>query len=353
MKASNLLWLPKNVQAESSTEFVKNYVMKPFEKGQITITPLGSRMLKKIIRLFEDLADTYELQKVGFPPIQPVSFWKESGRNSEFGSSVFKIGEEHILSASDEELLVNLLKMRGNIPYTKDLMVYDIGYRFREGEIRQPFTIQAFLGLPIYTINSSGSQDCVLNNIYRLYRDFFKALGLDSIVEPKLENPRYMDFIYPFEIGSDKSNYCEPCSKHLWYSIHQCDCGNSSLKSIRGLSLGVISDKTDLLKNMNIAHNDDMRLNSCGLGLNRLLFASIDNSLRKNENLNGAISPYTNVIICDKQGYQDALQYYDKNRLETLLDDRKISTASKIEFWKFMGTPSLWGFINGQQGPIT
>ncbi|MDI6738292.1 MAG: hypothetical protein QME12_07320, partial [Nanoarchaeota archaeon] len=89
-----------------------------------------------------------------------------------------------------------------------------------------------------------------------------------------------------------------------------------------------------------------------GLGLNRLLFASIDNSLRKTGNLNAIISPYSTVIICDKQGYEDALKYYEKSRLETLLDDRKISTANKIEFWRFMGTPNILGFINGQQGPI-
>ncbi|MBS3107552.1 hypothetical protein J4468_01425 [Candidatus Woesearchaeota archaeon] len=348
MKASNMLFLPKNVSQCNDSDFVKNYLIKPFEKGQVTFTPLGSRMVKNVTRIFEDLADAYELQRVGFPLIRPISQWKESGRYSEYQNGVFKLDDQYILAATDEEFLIDMMRNRGNLPYNKDTLVYDIGHRFRDGSVRQPYLVKAFIGMPIYTLNSSKNQDFVIENITNLYHNFFNKLGFGELYEPKIDKPYYVDFIYPFDRGPDKGTYCDPCSKYLWYFMKECECGNKNLKPVRGLSLGVISDKSDILKAMKINYSEDMKFNSCGLGLNRILYASIDNCL-KNGQLNESLAPFKNVIVCDKEGHEDALDYYNKNRLDTLLDDRKISSADKVELWKFMGTPNIIEYVSGNK----
>ena len=154
--------------------------------GIYDFMPLGKIVLDKIRAVVKDEMDKAGANEVQFGFVTPLSLWEESGRATTMGLEMLRFKDrkngEFVLSPTNEEAVVNMVKNR--ITSYKDLPVhlYQINTKFRD-EARPRFGLmrgREFLMKDGYSFHSS-HEDLVreFNLMKETYKKIYTRLGLD------------------------------------------------------------------------------------------------------------------------------------------------------------------------------
>ena len=154
--------------------------------GIYDFMPLGKIVLEKIRAVVKKEMDEAGANEVQFGFVTPLSLWEESGRANTMGQEMLRFKDrkqgEFVLSPTNEEAVVNMVKNR--ITSYKDLPVhlYQINTKFRD-EARPRFGLmrgREFLMKDGYSFHCN-EEDLVreFNHMEATYKKIYTKLGLD------------------------------------------------------------------------------------------------------------------------------------------------------------------------------
>jgi len=177
---------PNDATLPSHQFLVRGGFINQTGSGIYDYMPLGKIVLDKIRAIVKEEMDKSGANEVQFGFVTPLSFWDESGRSTTMGNELLKFkdrkGGDYVLSPTNEEAVVNMVKNR--ITSYKDLPVnlYQIYTKFRD-EARPRFGLmrgREFLMKDAYSFHAD-KEDLIreFNLMEETYKNVYKRLGLD------------------------------------------------------------------------------------------------------------------------------------------------------------------------------
>lgn len=177
---------PKDATLPSHQYLVRGGFVSQTGAGIYDYMPLGKIVLDKIRAVVKDEMDKSGANEVQFGFVTPLSLWQESGRANTMGNELLRFKDrknsDYVLSPTNEEAVVNMVKNR--ITSYKDLPInlYQIYTKFRD-EARPRFGLmrgREFLMKDAYSFHSS-SEDLVreFNLMEETYKKVYTRLGLE------------------------------------------------------------------------------------------------------------------------------------------------------------------------------
>ena len=154
--------------------------------GIYDFMPLGKIVLEKIRAIVKKEMDEAGANEVQFGFVTPLSLWSESGRALTMGSELLRFKDrkngEFVLSPTNEEAVVNMVKNRVTSYKDLPLHLYQINTKFRD-EARPRFGLmrgREFLMKDGYSFHSC-EEDLVreFNLMEETYKKIYTKLGLD------------------------------------------------------------------------------------------------------------------------------------------------------------------------------
>ena len=128
--------MPSDATLPSHQYLVRGWFISQNGSGIYDFMPLGKIVLEKIKKIVKEEMDEAGALEVQFGFVTPLSLWEESGRDLTMGSEMLRFkdrkGTSFVLSPTNEESVVNMVKNR--ITSYKDLPVhlYQINTKFRD-----------------------------------------------------------------------------------------------------------------------------------------------------------------------------------------------------------------------------
>ena len=178
--------MPSDASLPSHQFLVRGGFIAQTGAGIYDFMPLGKIVLEKIRAIVKKEMDEAGANEVQFGFVTPLSLWSESGRALTMGSELLRFKDrkngEFVLSPTNEEAVVNMVKNR--VTSYKDLPfhLYQINTKFRD-EARPRFGLmrgREFLMKDGYSFHSS-EEDLVreFNLMEETYKKIYTKLGLD------------------------------------------------------------------------------------------------------------------------------------------------------------------------------
>jgi prolyl-tRNA synthetase len=178
---------PAEAELVSHQLLLRGNYIRPAGAGIYTFMPLGYRVIRKIWRILAEEMDAIGGQEMSMPNLHPAALWEATGRWGHF-DVLFKLkgngGREYALSATHEEIVVDLALRE--IESYRDLpkMVYHISKKFRDeprprgGLIR----LREFIMKDAYTLDrGEEALDEYYPSMIQAYFNVFNRCGVPTI----------------------------------------------------------------------------------------------------------------------------------------------------------------------------
>lgn len=191
--------------------------------GLYNFMPLGKIVLEKIRSIIKQELDKAGCNEVQLGFITPIALWEESGRASKMGAEMLKIKDrknsEFVLSPTNEEAMVELVKNRVTSYKELPLNLYQINTKFRD-EARPRFGLlrgREFLMKDGYSFHAS-SEDMVreFHLMQKTYEKIFTRLGLEYRVvdadSGAIGGSGSKEFMVLANSGEDTIVVCQECN---------------------------------------------------------------------------------------------------------------------------------------------
>jgi len=394
MKFSNLFIpttkeTPSDATLPSHQFLVRAGFINQQGSGLYNYMPLGKMVLDKIRAIVKEELDNAGCNEVQLGFVTPIELWEKSGRADTMGPEMLRIKDrknsEFVLSPTNEEAIVELVKNR--ITSYKDLPVnlYQINIKFRD-EARPRFGLmrgREFLMKDAYSFHESMEDlQKEFTHMEDTYKKIFTRLGLDfRVVEADsgaIGGTGSKEFHVLANSGEDTIVVCNSCEyganietifedeeevnslNELSYEELQnkeveqkCACGGK-LVFKKGIETGHIfqlgntySEALDAKFLDSNGKSQPFEMGCYGIGISRIMAAVIEQS----HDEKGCIwtketAPYMIDIIVSNAKKEDELEagmkIYEElksNGIEVIIDDRK-----KERFGFKMGDFELIGF---------
>ncbi|MDQ7085285.1 MAG: proline--tRNA ligase [Sulfurovum sp.] len=354
------------------------YIQSVGDSGLYNYLPLGKKILDKVSAVVKEELDKVGCQEVSLSFVTPQSLWDESGRSQEYGKELLRFKDrkdnDYLLSPTNEEAMVNLVRNTVKSYKQLPLNLYQINLKFRD-EIRPRFGLmrgREFLMKDAYSFHAS-TQDMQreFSVMEETYKKIFTRLGLDFRVvqadSGQIGGEGSKEFMLLADSGEDDIIVCDACDYGANVEVATdasegdiCACG-ASLRMTKGIEAGHIfqlgSKYSEALKATFL--NDQgkaqaYQMGTYGIGVSRLLAGIIE----QNHDDKGCIwtkasAPFDLHIIVSniKDEAQLALgeRVYEMLKargIDVLLDERKDRFGAKIKDYELMGVP--YGLIIGK-----
>ena len=357
--------------------------------GLYNFMPLGKIVLEKIRTIVKQELDKAGCNEVQLSFVTPISLWDRSGRADTMGKEMLRIQDRHendfVLSPTNEEAMVELVKNRVTSYKDLPLNLYQINTKFRD-EARPRYGLlrgREFLMKDGYSFHAS-KEDMVreFNLMEETYKKIFTRLGLDFRVvqadSGAIGGTGSKEFHVLADSGEDTIVVCENCeyganietifesedeidalneksyeelqSKNI---DEKCSCGGE-LSFKKGIEVGHIFQLGDTYSSALDAKFSDengkpkaFEMATFGIGVSRLVASVIE----QNHDESGCIwtketAPYmVNIMISNiKDEAQVTLgeELYSKlqdTNVEVILDDRKERFGFKMKDAELIGFP--------------
>ena len=177
---------PKDAVLPSHALLIRAGFISQLGTGLYDFLPLGLKMLDKIAAVVREEMNKAGACEVRFSYMTPSEFWKESGRWNKFGKELLRLNDrkngEFVLSPTNEESVVNMVRGRVTSYKQLPLNLYQINLKFRD-EARPRFGLmrgREFVMKDAYSFHSS--EDDLRReflNMHDTYERIFTRLGLD------------------------------------------------------------------------------------------------------------------------------------------------------------------------------
>jgi len=357
--------------------------------GLYNYLPLGKIVLEKIKAIVKEELDKAGCNEVGLSFVTPVSLWDRSGRADTMGKEMLRIRDRHdaefVLSPTNEEAMVELVKNRVTSYKDLPLNLYQINTKFRD-EARPRYGLlrgREFLMKDGYSFHAS-KEDMIreFEMMEETYKKIFTRLGLDfRVVEADsgaIGGSGSKEFHVLADSGEDTIVICDSCDyganiEKIFDSEEEidalneksyeelqtktieekCSCGgNLSFK--KGIEVGHIFQLGDKYSSaLDAKFNDEngkpqpFEMATFGIGVSRLVASVIE----QNHDDSGCIwtkstAPFmVNIMVSNiKDEAQTALgnELYEKLQslhVEVILDDRKERFGFKMKDAELIGFP--------------
>lgn len=357
--------------------------------GLYNFMPLGKIVLEKIRSIVKEELDNAGCQEVQLSFVTPIGLWERSGRSEVMGKEMLRIKDRHenefVLSPTNEEAIVELVKNRVTSYKDLPLNLYQINTKFRD-EARPRYGLmrgREFLMKDGYSFHSN-TQDMV-REFYLMeetYKKIFTRLGLDfRVVEADsgaIGGEGSKEFHVLANSGEDTLVVCENCEyganietifesqeeidvlKERSYEelleseiSKSCSCG-SKLHFRKGIEVGHIFQLgTKYSAALEANFNDEngrtkpFEMATFGIGVSRLVAAVIE----QNHDEYGCIwtkatAPYVvNILVSnikDEAQMNLGEELYKKlrdSKVEVMLDDSKERFGFKMKDAELIGFP--------------
>ncbi len=357
--------------------------------GLYNLMPLGKIVLEKIRNIVKEELDLAGCQEVQLSFVTPIGLWERSGRSEAMGKEMLRIKDRHenefVLSPTNEEAMVELVKNRVTSYKDLPLNLYQINTKFRD-EARPRYGLmrgREFLMKDGYSFHSS-VEDMIreFDLMEETYKKIFTRLGLDFRVvaadSGAIGGEGSKEFHVLANSGEDTLVVCGACDyganietiydseeeidalKAKSYEELQemniekrCSCG-SELHFKKGIEVGHIFQLGTKYSAALEAHFSDengrskpFEMATFGIGVSRLVAAVIE----QNHDDNGCIwtkatAPYVvNIMISNiKDIDQSNLgeELYEKLKssgIDVMLDDSKERFGFKMKDAELIGFP--------------
>jgi prolyl-tRNA synthetase len=357
--------------------------------GLYNFMPLGKIVLEKIRAIVKEELDNAGCQEVQLSFVTPIGLWEKSGRSEAMGKEMLRIHDRHenefVLSPTNEEAIVELVKNRVTSYKDLPLNLYQINTKFRD-EARPRYGLmrgREFLMKDGYSFHSC-HEDMVreFNLMEETYKKIFTRLGLDFRVvaadSGAIGGEGSKEFHVLANSGEDTLVVCQECNyganietifdseeeidalKAKSYdelqelSIEkQCSCG-AALHFKKGIEVGHIFQLGTKYSAPLEAHFNDengrtkpFEMATFGIGVSRLVAAIIE----QNHDEDGCIwtkatAPYiVNIMVSNiKDTPQMSLgeELYErlkKSGVDVIFDDSKERFGFKMKDAELIGFP--------------
>ncbi len=357
--------------------------------GLYNYMPLGKIVLEKIRAVVKDELDKAGCSEVQLSFVTPLSLWERSGRADSMGKEMLRIQDRHendfVLSPTNEEAIVELVKNRVTSYKDLPLNLYQINTKFRD-EARPRYGLlrgREFLMKDGYSFHAS-TDDMVreFDLMEETYKRIFTRLGLDFRVvqadSGAIGGSGSKEFHVLADSGEDTIVVCNSCdyganietifeneeeidalNEKSYEKLsnqeieEKCTCGGT-LSFKKGIEVGHIFQLgTKYSEPLGAVFNDEngrarpFEMATFGIGVSRLIAAVIE----QNHDENGCIwtketAPYIiNIMISNiKDEAQLTLgeELYLKllcENVEVVLDDRKDRFGAKMKDAELIGFP--------------
>ena len=350
--------------------------------------PLGKIVLEKIRAVVKEELDNAGCNEVQLSFVTPIGLWERSGRSEAMGKEMLRIKDRHenefVLSPTNEEAMVELVKNRATSYKDLPLNLYQINTKFRD-EARPRYGLlrgREFLMKDGYSFHSS-QEDMVreFDLMEETYKKIFTRLGLDFRVvaadSGAIGGEGSKEFHVLANSGEDTLVVCEACDyganietifdaeqtdalneksyEELMESkiSKRCSCG-AELHFKKGIEVGHIFQLGTKYSAALEAHFNDengrakpFEMATFGIGVSRLVAAIIE----QNHDEDGCIwtkatAPYVvNIMISNiKDASQVKLgeELYEKlkaSHVDVMLDDSKERFGFKMKDAELIGFP--------------
>jgi prolyl-tRNA synthetase len=339
--------------------------------GLYNYLPLGKKILDRVRNVVKEELDASGCQETSLSFVTPVSLWEESGRASEYGKELLRFKDrkdnDYLLSPTNEEAMVNLVRNSVKSYKQLPLNLYQINLKFRD-EIRPRFGLmrgREFLMKDAYSFHATvEDMQREFALMEETYKKIFTRLGLDFRVvqadSGQIGGDGSKEFMVLADSGEDDIVVCDVCDYGANVEVAAelkdgdlCTCG-AALRITKGIEAGHIFQLgMKYSKALNATFLNEQgkaqayEMGTYGIGVSRLLAGIIE----QNHDDKGCIwtkesAPFDIQIIVSnikdeaQVALGEALYDYAKSiGLDTLLDDRKDRFGPKIKDYELLGVP--------------
>ena len=339
--------------------------------GLYNYLPLGKKILDKVRMVVKEELDKAGCQEVSLSFVTPTSLWEESGRAAEYGKELLRFKDrkdnDYLLSPTNEEAMVNLVRQTVKSYKQLPLNLYQINLKFRD-EIRPRFGLmrgREFLMKDGYSFHASfDDMQREFSLMEETYKKIFTRLGLNFRVvqadSGQIGGDGSKEFMILADSGEDDIIVCDACDYGANVEVAEdaktgdiCTCG-APLRLTKGIEAGHIfqlgTKYSEALKASFL--NEDGKaqayeMGTYGIGVSRLLAGIIE----QNHDDKGCIwtkesAPFDLQILISniKDEAQVALgeklyKLLKEKGVDVLLDDRKDRFGAKMKDYELMGIP--------------
>ncbi len=190
--------------------------------GIFTWLPLGFLTFRNVEQIVREEMDAAGFQEVHFPALLPAEPYRITGRESEYGDTLFRLQDrkkaDYVLGPTHEELFT--LTVKGEVSSYKELplSLYQIQTKYRD-EARPRAGILRGREFVMKDSYSFDIDDAGLEASYQAHRaayiSTFERLGLDfvivSAVSGAMGGSASEEFLAPCENGEDTFVQCASC----------------------------------------------------------------------------------------------------------------------------------------------
>ena len=381
--------IPSDATLPSHQFLIRGGFINQQGAGLYNYLPLGKIVLEKIRAIVKEELDKAGCNEVQLSFVTPITLWDKSGRADTMGKEMLRIKDRHendfVLSPTNEEAMVELVKNRVTSYKDLPLNLYQINTKFRD-EARPRYGLlrgREFLMKDGYSFHSS-KEDMVreFNLMEETYKKIFTRLGLDFRVvqadSGAIGGSGSKEFHVLADSGEDTIVICESCDyganiETIFESEDEidalneksyeelqvktldekCSCGGK-LSFKKGIEVGHIFQLGDKYSSALQANFNDengkpkpFEMATFGIGVSRLIASVIE----QNHDEYGCIwtketAPYmVNIMISnikDEAQVNLAEELYAKlqdSNVETVLDDRKDRFGFKMKDAELIGFP--------------
>jgi len=338
--------------------------------GLYNFLPLGKITLEKVRRVVKEELDKAGCNEVHLPIVTAQSLWEETGRADKMGKELLRFKDRHendfVLSPTNEEAMVNLVRQTVKSYKQLPLNVYQINWKFRD-EVRPRFGLmrgREFLMKDAYSFHSSTEDmEREFALMEETYKKIFIRLGLDfKVVQADsgaIGGAGSKEFMVLADSGEDTIMVCDSCDfganvEVIDENTKHCDCGGE-LRQTKGIEAGHIFQLgtiySEAMKAEFLNENQKLQpfiMGTYGIGVSRLLAGIIE----QNHDEKGCVwtkesAPYHVDIIVAKAKNEDQMAVGEAlytqlqaKGVDVLLDDRadkKTGFGVKVKDFELIG----------------
>lgn len=332
--------------------------------------PLGKITLKKVRKVVKEELDKVGCNEVHLPIVTSQALWKETGRIDKMGKELLRFKDRHqndfVLSPTNEEAMVNLVRQTVKSYKQLPLNVYQINWKFRD-EVRPRFGLmrgREFLMKDAYSFHANTEDmEREFRHMEETYKKIFTRLGLDfKVVEADsgaIGGAGSKEFMVLADSGEDSIMVCDTCDfganvEVIDENTKNCACGGE-LRQTKGIEAGHIfqlgTTYSEAMKAEFLNENQKLEpfvMGTYGIGVSRLLAGIIE----QNHDEKGCIwtkesAPFNVDIIVAKAKKEEQMavgtKLYEELQakgIDVLLDDRadkKTGFGVKVKDFELIG----------------
>jgi len=190
--------------------------------GVYSYLPLAWRVLRKVESIIRDEMDRAGGQELALPVLQPLELWQESGRDRNFGPSLFTLRDRRqralALGPTHEEVITQLVAHHVQSYRDLPLLLYQIQTKFRDeprprgGLIR----VREFSMKDLYSFDADEvGLDLSYRKMLTAYTNLYRRCGLPAVLveadSGAIGGKDSHEFILMAESGEDEIVRCPEC----------------------------------------------------------------------------------------------------------------------------------------------